>query len=177
MCDDVLDLVLSAIGDLTLSVGGDGSGPSSSRRPPLDLNVPAAEAESAPPSDPRALELEEKNLRLRQENAELHRTLGEARERIEAVLDQGERHIKEVKEQDQARQQAWSAYREEMYRDYERWKALERENARMRFRVNERSLKKKGPLAKKNPFFSFFSDEVVYNNLNRTSLGWAYLHP
>ena len=26
-------------------------------------------------------------------------------------------------------------------------------------------------------FFSFFSYEVVYNNLNRTSLGWAYLHP
>jgi hypothetical protein len=24
---------------------------------------------------------------------------------------------------------------------------------------------------------SFFSTEVVYNNLNRTSLGWAYLHP
>jgi len=43
--------------DLTLSVGGDGSGPSSSKRPPLDLNLPATDPESASPSDPRALEL------------------------------------------------------------------------------------------------------------------------
>ena len=141
------DWVLSAMGDLTLSVGDDGSGPSSSRRPPFDLNLPAADPESAPPSDPRALELEEENLRLRQENAELHRAAGEARERIEALLDAAERHIKEVQEQDHTRQQAWSAYRDEMYRDFSRWKALERENARMRFRVNEIKLKKKGPLA------------------------------
>ena len=26
-------------------------------------------------------------------------------------------------------------------------------------------------------FFSFFSYEAVYNNLNCTSLGWAYLYP
>lgn len=142
-CDwssDVLDWVLSAIGDLTLSVGGSSSGP---RRPPLDLNLPAAEAESAPPSDPRALE--EENLRLRQENEELQRTLTEQKEQIQRVLDEAERHIQEVQEQDQARQQAWYAYREKMYREYQRLQALERENARMRFRVNELRFKKKGP--------------------------------
>jgi len=142
---DVLDWVLSPIGDLTRSVGGDGSGPSSSRRPPLDLNVPATEAESAPPSDPHALELEEENLRLRQENEEIQRKLTELKEEIQRVLDEAERHIQEVREQDQARQQAWYAYREEMYREYQRLQALERENARMRFRVNELHLKKKGP--------------------------------
>lgn len=66
--NDLLDFVLYAM--VPLSVRGDGSGASSSKRPQLDL-VPAAEPESAPPSDPRAVE-DEKN-RLRQENAELQR--------------------------------------------------------------------------------------------------------
>ena len=116
--------------------------------------MPATDPESASPSDPRALE--EENLRLRQENEELQRALREEKERIQRVLDEAERHIQEVREQDQARQQAWYAYREEMDREYRRLQALERENARMRFRVNELHLKKRGPKKWGGALFSFF---------------------
>ena len=148
LCSDVLEWVLSAIGDLPLYVGGDGGGPSSWKGPPFDLNLPA-EGESAPPSDPRSLELEDENRRLRQENAELHRALGESHERIEGVLNEAERHIRHLQqeqEQHRARRLAWTSFREEMCRDIQRWQALERENARLRFRLQEINFKKRGPL-------------------------------
>lgn len=100
---------------------------------------------SLPPSDPRAVE--DENLRLRQENAELLRRLGEEIERIKAVLDEAERHIQGVQEQDKARQQAWSAYQQELDAEYSRLRALEEENARMRYRLNDLNFKKgKEPL-------------------------------
>lgn len=144
--NEFFDFFISSMDGFPLSVGGDGSGASSSKRPQLDLNnVPAAEPESAPPSDPRAVE--DENLRLRQEKAELQRRLTEEIERIKAVLDEAERHIQGVQEEDQARQQAWSAYQQELYAEYSRLKALEEENARMRYRLNDLHFKKgKEPL-------------------------------
>ena len=49
------------------------------------------------------------------------------------------------------------------------------------FRARSRDEMKSFSCSKKNisffVFVSFFFDKVVYKNLNRTSLGWAYLHP
>lgn len=98
-----------------------------------DQNVPPAEPESAPPADPRALE--DENVRLRQTNAELHRRLMEGRAQIMAVLDEADRHINWVKEQDQARQQAWASA--EMDEEVSRVRALERENSQMRYQLND----------------------------------------
>ncbi|KAF5175262.1 hypothetical protein FRX31_035151, partial [Thalictrum thalictroides] len=58
-----------------------------------------------------------------------------------------ERHIQEAQEQNKARQQAWSAYGQELDAEYSRLRALEEENARMRYRLNELPfLKGKEPL-------------------------------
>lgn len=93
--NDLVDFLLSAMDGFPLSVGGDGSGASSSKRPQWDLNnVPAAEPESAPPSDPRAVE--DENLRpclVRQETAELKRRLREELQQIQTVLDEAEKQI------------------------------------------------------------------------------------
>jgi hypothetical protein len=48
--NDLLDFLLSAMDGFPLSVGGDGSGASSSKRPPFDLNFPPAD-EPASTSD------------------------------------------------------------------------------------------------------------------------------
>lgn len=53
------------------------------------------------------------------------------------MLDEAERHIQEVQEEDQARQEAWSAYQQELYGEYSRLKADEGENGRMRYRIND----------------------------------------
>lgn len=68
----------------------------------------------------------------------------EGRAQIMAVLDEADRHINWVKEQDQARKQAWASVQAEMDEEVSRVRALERENSQMRYQLNDLHSKLKG---------------------------------
>lgn len=68
--------------------------------------------------------------------------------RLKTVLDGVESRLDQAREIDRVRDNERARLREEMDYDYHRWGTLEQENARMRFQVNELTLKKRGPLIK-----------------------------
>lgn len=87
------------MGDLSLSVGGDGSGPSSSTRPPFDLNMPPEEEEPARsfdlnrPGDEPGPSPEEELLYLKEEKLRLKQAFQQAIqdfERLREAIDQSQ---------------------------------------------------------------------------------------
>ncbi|KAM7249835.1 hypothetical protein ACFE04_019614 [Oxalis oulophora] len=95
--------------------------------------------ESVPPMDPQAVE--DENLRLRQENAELRRLLREEKERVKAVVDETEDQIERAREEDRRRDRERAAATEELIRDYSKIKnhtsIIRIENNRLKYRINE----------------------------------------
>ncbi|XP_028802051.1 uncharacterized protein LOC114757215 [Neltuma alba] len=99
-CSSVLlEWALFAMGDLSLSVGGDGSGPSSSTRPPFDLNMPPEEEEPARsfdlnrPGDEPGPSPEEELLYLKEEKLRLKQAFQQAIqdfERLREAIDQSQ---------------------------------------------------------------------------------------
>lgn len=87
------------MGDLSLSVGGDGSGPSSSTRPPFDLNMSPEEEEPARsfdlnrPGDEPGPSPEEELLYLKEEKLRLKQAFQQAIqdfERLREAIDQSQ---------------------------------------------------------------------------------------
>lgn len=110
-----IDWVLSY---LPLSFVDDGSGAGSSGGPRFDLNGPPSEP--APPLDPRAVE--DENLRLRQENAELSNALKEELQRLKAALELAEQELEKAKEQDRHRQEGMEFFQRQHAEKYCRLK-------------------------------------------------------
>lgn len=125
----ILDFLLSAMDRFPLSVGGGGSGVGPSRRPLPDLNFP-------PAPDPESARLEDELLRLRQDNAELSKTLKEENERLQAELELMEQALEKAKEQDCHRQERMEIFHQQRAEEYCRLKRREAflkiENARLR---------------------------------------------
>lgn len=154
-CDDQGDEQSSSDGESDAGIGaqessgarpqGEGAsnleaGPPSTQ-PPFDVPAPD---EAAPPVDPQALE--DENLRLRHENAELRRLLTEEMARVKGILAETEDQIERSREQDRIRDQERARERAGLLAAHSelqnRSSILQVEKDRLKFRINELQFRK-----------------------------------
>ena len=130
--------------------GGSGAGPSQ-RRGHLDLNLPPGSGDELSDLVAELDQVEREIRRLSESRIESTEGL-EARQerlaRLKTVLAEVDSRLDQARERDRVRDNERARLQAEMDHDCDRWRALERKNAQMRFQVNELILKKRGPLIK-----------------------------
>ena len=133
--------------------GEGGSGAGSSQRPGFDLNLPPGGGDKVSDLVAKLEQVENELSHLRESPIESPDGL-EAKQRelarLKTVLDEIKNLLGEAREIDQVRDNERDRLREEQNASHDRWETLEKENARMRSQVNERALKRRGPLIKFN---------------------------
>ncbi|KAK7231134.1 hypothetical protein RIF29_43634 [Crotalaria pallida] len=150
----VLSFDPETAGEMMAPPGGEGgSGAGSSQRPGFDLNLPPGGRDKVGELVAKLDQVEREISHLSESQIESPEE-GEARQLrlsgLKTVLDEILNLLEQAREMDRVRDNERDRLREEKNADYDRWGTLEQENARMRFQVNERTLKKRGPLIKFN---------------------------